>query len=153
MKDNKYSYNLLEAIEDLNKTPLKEAHRSVAEIEAEIARLKRELAAAKVAEKKAAMTEKPTVVWVWDMYLDPKNKGTWTSAELYNGVWDGIVFESKDKALNAAWDHLKELDDAGELGDWENPVDPDEYTIEAFSVPVSDVDPDTFHFSNLEHYL
>lgn len=51
MKNSKYSYNLLEAFEDLNReAPLKES-RSIADIEAEIAKLQKELEAAKGIEK------------------------------------------------------------------------------------------------------
>ena len=122
--------------------------RSVADIEAEIAKLQAELEAAKVAEKKASYTNLPTKVWIWDMYSNPADKGSWTSAELYNGAWDGVVFETEDEALNAGYYHLGELEDEGELDG-----DPDDYYVEAFSVPVSDVDPDTLLLSGLEHLI
>ena len=35
------------------------------------------------------------VVYIWDMYIDPKDKGTWCSAEEYNGEYDGSVFRTK----------------------------------------------------------
>lgn len=51
MKNSKYSYNFLEAFEDLSReAPLKES-RSIADIEAEIAKLQKELEAAKGIEK------------------------------------------------------------------------------------------------------
>ena len=48
---------------DAKSKPLKES-RSVADIEAEIARLQQELAQAKVADKKASYTNLPTKVWI-----------------------------------------------------------------------------------------
>lgn len=149
MKNNKYSYTLLEAFEDLNRAePLKES-RSVADIEAEIARLQQELEQAKVAEKKASYNgNTPKVVYIWDMYLDPADKGSWTSAELYDGKWDGTVFETEEEAVNAAWYHLQELENEGDL---EGGLD--DYSVDTVSVPVKDVDPDTLSFSNLEYLI
>lgn len=127
---------------------LKES-RSVADIEAEIARLQQELEQAKTAEKKASYNGNlPKVVYIWDIYLDPADKGNWTSAELYNSAWDGVVFETEDEALNAGYYHLGELEDEDELEG-----DPDDYYVEAFSVSVSDVDPDTLLMSGLEHLI
>lgn len=149
MKDNKYSYNLLEAFEDLNREETLKESRSVADIEAEIARLQQELKQAKVAEKKASYNGNlPKVVYIWDMYLNPLDKGSWTSAELYNGKWDGAVFETEDKALDAGYYLLKELEDEGDLDAY-----PEDYRVEAFSVSVSDVDPDTLRLSELEHLI
>lgn len=131
-----------------SKKPLKEA-RSVAEIEAELAELQAELEVARVAEKKASYNGNlPKVVYIWDMYLDPADKGNWTSAELDNGIWDGYVFETEEEALAAGYYHLGELDDEGELDG-----DPDDYYVEAFNVLVSDVDPDTLLASDLEHLI
>lgn len=128
--------------------------RSVAEIEAEIAKLQKELEVAKVAEKKASYNSLPTKVWIWDVYLEPSEKGTWTSAELYKGKWDGTVFETEEKALEAAWYHLGELDDEGELWDEDdNPADPDDYYVEAFQVDIIEVDRNTLIDSNLEHLI
>ena len=129
--------------------PLKES-RSVAEIEAAIAVLERELEAAKVAEKKASYNGNiPTQVWIWSIYLDAADKGSWTSAEWWDGSYDGFVYETEEEAVNGAWYHLQELDDEDEL----DGNDPDNYTIEAFSVSVSEVDPDTLLASDLEHLL
>lgn len=131
---------------------LKES-RSVADIEAEIAKLQAELEAAKVAEKKASYGNNiPTQVWIWDICLaGRKHNKQWTSAELYNGEWDGIVFETKDAAINAGYGHLYELEDEGELpGDG---YDVDDFDVDAFAVNVSDVDPDTLELSNLEHLI
>jgi hypothetical protein len=107
-----------------------------------------------VAEKKATYSEMPSQVYIWDMYLDPADKGTWMSAELYNGEYDGVVFETEEEALNAAWYHLQELEDEGELSDWDDDsVDPDDYTIEAIAIPLSKVSEDTLYSSNLEHLI
>lgn len=134
--------------EEQDRVELKEA-RTPDEIRAEIEKLQQELADAEAAEKKASYGGNvPTEVWIYDMYLDPADKGTWTSAELDNGKWDGYVYETEDAALDGAWNHLCELEDEDELEG-----DPDEYTIEAFAVPVSDVDEDTLSFSNLDHLI
>lgn len=123
--------------------------RSVADIEAEIEKLKQELAKAKVAEKRAK-GKLPVIVFAWDMYIDPADKGTWTSAELYNGEYEGIVFETKEKAFDAAVNHLRELDDEGELLDEdENPVDPDDYTIDTFVIGIRNVSDETLEASGL----
>lgn len=129
--------------------------RSVAEIKAQIQALMRELRDAERAEKAsiAASTGaalptmpvgglKPTSVWTWDIYLTPKKKGTWT------GVQNDIVFETQDKALDAAWALLKELEDEGELRG-----DPDEYYIDAFEIPLSSVSKEALKFSNLAHLI
>ena len=134
--------------EPKERVELKEA-RTPDEIRAEIAKLQQELAAAQAAEKKASYGNNlPTEVWIWDVYLEPNDKGTWTSAELYNGKYDGYVFETEDEALDAAWSHLSELEDEGELEG-----DPDDYYVEAFSVLVSEVDEDTLSESGLNHLV
>ena len=125
--------------------------RSVADIEAEIEKLKQELAKAKVAEKRAK-GKLPVIVFAWDMYIDPADKGTWTSAELYKGEYDGMVFETKEKAIDAAVYHLSELEDEGKLLDEdENPVDPDDYTIDTFVIGIEKVSDETLEASGLAH--
>jgi hypothetical protein len=140
--------------EELKRAPLKEA-RSVADIEAEIARLQRELADAKVAEKRIALGGAlPAFVWAWDMYIDPAEKGTFCSAEKYAGAWDGVVFETEDAALDAGWYHLQELDDEGELSDDpDDYIEPDDYTVDAFAIPLKDVPASVLKWSNLEHLI
>lgn len=121
---------------------LKES-RSVADIEAEIARLQQELEQAKIAEKKASYgVNLPKTVWTWDIYLEPTEKGTWT------GIENDLVFETEDKALDAAWELLNELDDEGELDG-----DPDDYYVEAFEVPLSSVSASTLKFNKLAHLI
>ena len=122
--------------------PLTES-RSIADIEAEIAKLQQELTQAKIAEKKASYEGNlPKTVWAWDIYLEPAAKGTWTSIE------NDLVFETKDKALNAAWTLLNELDNEGELED-----DPDDYYVEAFEVPLSSVSASILEFSKLAYLI
>lgn len=134
--------------EEQDRVELKEA-RSSADIKAEIERLQKELADAEVAEKKAGYNGNvPTEVWIWDIYLKPSKKGTWTSAELYQGKYDGYVYETEEDALDGAWVHLGELDDEGELRG-----DPDDYYVEAFSVPVSEVHEETLSYSGLDHLI
>lgn len=121
---------------------LKES-RSVADIEADIARLQQELEQAKIAEKKASYGGNlPKTVWTWDIYLEPSEKGTWT------GIENDLVFETKDKALDAAWVLLNELDEEGELSG-----DPDDYYVEAFEVPLSSVSAPILKFNKLAHLI
>lgn len=127
---------------------LKEA-RSSADIRAEIERLQKELADAEAAEKKASYNSNvPTEVWIYDMYINPADKGTWTSAELYNGKYDGYVYETADKAIRGGLAHLNELADEGELEG--EPID---YTVEAINIPISEVDEETLSFSGLDHLI
>jgi hypothetical protein len=94
------------------------------------------------------------VVYAWDIYLDPRDKGTFCSAEKYNGVWDGMVYETDIDADNAAWYHLQELEIEGELSPDPNVyVEPDDYTIDIFTIPLSEVSDAVLHYSNLDHLI
>ena len=84
------------------------------------------------------------VVYIWDMYVDTKDKGTWTSAEKYKVEWVGTVFETEQEAIDAGYNHLVELEDEGELI-----CKPDDYTVEAMAVPISEVSDETLLFSGL----
>jgi hypothetical protein len=139
---------------DEAKKSLTEA-RSVAEIKEEIRTLMKELRDAERAERATAVAStdtvvstapvskaKPTSVWTWDIYLTPKKKGTWT------GIQNDLVFETQDKALEAAWALLNELNDEGELDG-----DPDDYYIEAFEVPLARVSAAVLKFSDLSHLI
>jgi hypothetical protein len=137
----------------VKKEPLTE-WRSADAIKADIAKLQQELHDTEVAEKKATYSSMPTVVYAWDAYVSPTEKGTFCSAEKYNGVWEGTVFETEDDAVDAAWLHLQELDDEGELSD-----DPDEYleaddfTIDVFTIPLKDIPDEVLAWSDLEHLI
>jgi hypothetical protein len=123
-------------------------HKKAA-LQKQIADLQRQLHDEEVAEKKASYGNNlPAVVYIWDMYIDPKDKGTWLSAELYNGEYDGIVFETKDDAVSAGYTHLEELDDENELDGY-----PDDYSIDTVAVPVNQVSDETLEFSGLEHLI
>lgn len=141
------SMNLYEAFKLTEKawekpTKLQEA-RSVADIEADIARLQQELADAKIAEKKASYGgSTPIEVWYWDMYVDPSEKGEWTSLDADN------VYETEEAAINAAYTLLGELDDEGELE-----YDSDEYTVDAIKIPISQVAPEILEWSGLDHLI
>lgn len=149
----------LEQLSKNTTTPMEESYiteaRSVAEIKAQIHALMRELRDAERAERAGTVTStstaipttsvsrtKPTSVWTWDIYLTPKKKGTWT------GIQNDLVFETQDKALDAAWALLNELDDEGELRG-----DPDDYYVEAFEIPLSSVSKEALKFSNLAHLI
>lgn len=104
-------------------------------------------------EWKAMSTKQPAnknvkEVYIWDMYMDPKDKGTWTSAELYRGAWDGFVYETEQEALDGGWCHLSELEDEGELHG-----EPDDYTVDTVAIPLSEVPTRTLAFSNLNHLI
>lgn len=126
---------------------LKES-RSAEDIQAEIDRLTQELQQAKVAEKSAAYSKFPTVLYAWDMYLSKRNKGTWCSAEKEDGTWDGIVFETEQDAINAAITLLGELEDERELNG-----DPDDYTIDTFTIPITELTVEDLEYSDLEHLI
>lgn len=122
--------------------------RSSADIQAEIARLQQELADAKVREKKASYGNNlPKFVYAWDMYIDPADKGTWTSLD------GDMVFETEDDAENAGIQLLSELDHEGELGDEDEYVEPMDYAIDVIKIPVSNVSNDVLIYSNLKHLI
>lgn len=129
------------------KNTLKES-RSAAEIQAEIDKLTLELQQAKAAEKSATYKKFPTELYAWDMYIDESEKGTWCSAEKEGNTWDGVVFETEADATSAAWTLLGELDDERELDG-----DPDEYTIDIFMIPITEVTVELLEESDLEHLI
>ena len=140
-----------EEIDDMVEVDLCENTRSSAEIQAEIEKLQQELVQAKIAEKKAAYAGNlPDVVYIWDMYMNADEKGTWTSAELRNNKYEGTVFETEKGARDAALNLLSELDDEDELDsdDWN-----DDYYIDAVEIPLSEVSEQTLRFSNLDHLI
>ena len=126
---------------------LKES-RSAEDIQAEIDRLTQELQQARVDEKSATYKQFPTELYAWDMYISKKHKGTWCSAEKEENTWDGTVYETKEDAVNAAVTLLGEL--AGE-GDLEG--DPDEYTIDTFAIPITELTVEDLEYSDLEHLI
>ena len=148
-KDFKLYENLFskQKSKSFNKKILKES-RSVEEIQAEIERLTQELQQAKAAEKSASYNKFPTVLYAWDMYNDDSKKGTWSSAEKEEIDWDGIVFETEDEASNAAWTLLNELADENELEG-----DPDDYTIDIFTIPITELTVELLEYSDLEHLI
>ena len=75
-------------------------------------------------------------------------KGTWCSAEKDESTWDGIVFETEEDAINAAQVLLNELD-----GEQELYGDPDEYTIDTFTIPITEVTVELLEESGLEHLI
>ena len=83
-------------------------------------------------------------IYIWDMYIDPADKGTWTSAEIYRGKYDGAVFDSEFEAIKHGRIHLKELENEGELKG-----DLDDYTIDAEPILKSEVYPDTLQSSGI----
>jgi hypothetical protein len=136
----------------------KKTTRSSVEILADIDRLKQELKQALTAEKKASYSELPKVVYIWDMYIDEAEKGNWTSAEIYSGLYSGTVFETEDQAFDAGLTLLRELEDEGELtyededGE-EYEAEPEDYTIDTVAISVKDVDEETLADSGLEHLI
>ena len=61
---------------------------------------------------------------------------------------DGIVFETEDDAFNAGLGLLRELSDEGELDG-----DVDEYTIDTFSIPITELTVEVLEDSELEHLI
>ena len=130
--------------------PLTEGTRSIEEIKAEIAKLQQELADAEVEEKKARIAKRPEVVYVWDIYLDPAEKGNWFSAEEDDttGMWEGTVYETADEAIRAGNLHLDELWDEGDLE-----YSRRDYYIDAQEIPLGNVSDDTLSFSGLDYLI
>jgi hypothetical protein len=135
--------------EEQDRVELKEA-RSVAEIKAEIAKLQQELADAEAEEKKARIAKRPEVVYVWDIYLDPAEKGNWLSAEEddITGMWEGTVYETADAAIRAGNLHLDELWDEGDLE-----YSRRDYYIDAYDIPLGNVSDETLSFSGLDYLI
>ena len=84
------------------------------------------------------------LVYVWDMYIDPEDKGNWRSADDYRGEWEGIVYASEFDAIKYGRKHLKELAAKGRLKG-----DLDDYAIDAVAVPVSKVSQYTLKLSGI----
>ena len=82
------------------------------------------------------------------MYITEDEKGTWCSAEKYEGTWDGVVFETEEDAVNAALTLLNELDDEDELRG-----DKDDYTIDTFTIPITELTVEDLEFSDLDHLI
>lgn len=132
----------------INREVLKES-RSADEIQAEIDRLTQELQQTRTAEKSTAYNGKfPTVLYAWDMYLKDSEKGTWCSAEKDEFTWDGIVFETEEDAVSAAYILLGELQEENELDG-----DKDEYTIDTFVIPITELTVEMLEDSELEHLI
>lgn len=84
-------------------------------------------------------------VYIWNMYINPKDEGTWTSAKLQGNKWEGYVFSTEEDAFNGGLLHLRELYSENELIGGS----PEDYTIDFIKVPMSDVSIETLKFSNL----
>lgn len=92
----------------------------------------------------AANSTTNEVVYIWDMYIDLRDKGTWCSAEKYHGEYDGYVYETHYAANVGAHEHLFELRDSGDLIG--KPID---YKIDVHAIPKSEVSDYTLQFSGL----
>ena len=83
-------------------------------------------------------------VYAWSVYVRGSTtytKGGWLSAEYFNGHLEGAVFSTPELAEDYAWDHLKELEDEGELYDEDEEVEleADYFTIETIAYPKADM--------------
>lgn len=85
------------------------------------------------------------VVYIWDIYDHPINKGTWRSAEKYQGEYDGFVYENKNEAYRAGINHLYELEDEGLLIGYSA-----DYTVEVVAIPKTEVSDYTLAFSGIK---
>lgn len=94
---------------------------------------------------KPAQSNSTELVYIWDMYIDPIDKGTWCSAEEYNGEYDGSVFKTKEAAFNEGKLHLYELEDEGRLRG-----DPEDYDIDVIAIPKNKVSDYTLEFSGIK---
>jgi hypothetical protein len=138
---------------DEAKKPLTEA-RSVTEIEAEIAKLERRLAAAKaelIATKKANLDGKrPEYLYTWDMYINEADKGSWIGAEYFEPLdsWDGSIFETEAEAIAAGKEFLKEPLNIDLL---DGPIEA--YTIDTVAIPIEEVSNDQLEYYGLNHLI
>jgi hypothetical protein len=132
-------FKLYEKMWESATTTLTEA-RSAADIEADIARLERELAAAKaelLSVRKANLRGKlPAQLYTWDAYKTVAEKGTWTSE---------IVHETPEAAKAAGEAIVANNLEPGETFD--------QYTIEVVAVPFSTISNDTLEDSGLDHLI
>lgn len=83
-------------------------------------------------------------VYAWSVYVRGSTtytKGGWLSAEYFNGQLEGAVFSTPELAEDYAWDHLKELENEGELYDEDEEVelDAEYFTIETIAYPKADM--------------
>jgi hypothetical protein len=83
-------------------------------------------------------------VYAWSLYAKGSTqytRGHWLSAEYVNGKLEGSVFSTPELAEQYAWDHLKELENEGELYDDDEEVelDADFFTIETVAYPKADM--------------
>lgn len=84
------------------------------------------------------------MVYIWDIYINPKDKGIWRSADKYNGEYDGFVYETEAGALQGGINHLRELEDELYLEG-----KPSDYTVDAVAIPKAEVSEYTLQFSGL----
>lgn len=84
------------------------------------------------------------LVYIWDIYIEPSDKGTWCSAEKIHGTWEGYVYKTKNEAYCNGLEHLHELEDVGVL---EGHLTT--YTIDVVAIPKSEVSEYTLEFSGL----
>ena len=90
-----------------------------------------------------AQSTNQQVVYAWDMYIDPADKGTWLSAYADNrGIWDGFVFKTDLEAVEYGDQHLQDLEAKGRLKG-----DIDDYSIDTIEIPISKVSIDSLRFS------
>ena len=85
------------------------------------------------------------VVYIWDIYQDPKDKGVWRSADKYNGEYDGYVYETAEGAKRGGINHLNELEDELYLEGR-----PSDYTVDITAIPKAEVSDYTLEFSGLK---
>lgn len=120
--------------------------RTAAEIEAEIHRLEDELKKLKAEDPEIktpkVKKEVPDCLYAWDIYDDEKKRGTWVSTS------NDLVFETENKAVEAGYNLLCELDDQGDLEG-----DPDDYWVDAVEVSMDDVTVSVLEYSGLGHLI
>ena len=107
------------------------------------------------AERSLAEAAKP-VVWYYIAYNGSKKYMASAEQDVTTGKWEAIqdYFETEDKAVAAGYKHMKELDHDGELVDNnDNPIDIDNITIKARSIPISKVSKDDLKSSGLDHLI
>jgi hypothetical protein len=130
-----------------------ESTRSVDEIRADIRRLERELDAARrelsSVRKVVPNDKQPKELYAWTIYKTEADKGEWVSSgKDKNGERYGIVFTTREGALECGEDSL-----ANDL-EYEDPTAKvEDYTVEVFAIPFSEITAEMLEESDLEYLI
>jgi hypothetical protein len=146
-------FKLFEEMWDDESPVSTDATRSIAEIKADIGRLEKELDAARAELRSAqrvtvAAGKSPKQLYAWDIYKTEADKGTWTSAYHTAAGWEGVFSETYEEAAEAGRDMLE-----NNLEHEDPNATPDQYTVDVFAIPLSDITVQALEDSELEYLI